>query len=293
MEREEYKKFREKLLKHFDKALVSISTHFGQAIFLNFINDFKVIIIPHENEHKDLVRERNIDIIFDKDFNFLRECLENKAELESIEKTDNFGLSTLFYLCKGFKKNISKEEALDVYKKTIDYPAKKLLSDTHNLKFDPSHEFFLFGNDELVPRYREYPQKSLFGNRNKIIVLDHGSCLFGEFGSRSIDLQTGMFYRDDQYIYIDKDIVKLVECNKIEATDIYVGSSGHGKNETKKYMKLVLKENVDLSKVKKLKYESAYQKVFYLNEKDGEYSLETEDGEKIRISHPDLLIYIL
>ena len=293
MQEAEYKNFRIKLLNHFDKSLVSISTHYNQAIFIKLKNDFIAIVIPYKCERKDLVMEKNIHIIFDENFQFLKKCIEETVSESDFDFYENFGLRDLFYLVKGFKKNINQEEAIYAYKKTIDYLPRKLLSETHNIGWNPGHEFFLFGNDELSPRYRGYPHKKILGDKNKVLILDKSAVVIGDINNRSIDLLPSTFYRDEKFIYLDKNIVSIVRTESNENDSLIVGHSINPKTLKKSYAKLVLDPSVDLSKVKKTPYENVDKKIFNLICKNDVYHLEDDDGEKIKISHPDLLIYIL
>lgn len=264
--------------------ICSVESWFGNSITLT-INNFAVVIIPHQSE-RAVATNKLVKIVYDENYNILESILNNKEVSENFEDSSHV-LNNLIFALRPLKKN----EAIIAVDKVYDYPIKEALIKYYKLKVNPLKEYFLFGNDEIGLRYRDQQKPLKVTSKGvKVIIKDKSALLItGKDGKLHIDLNTTN-YLDDKFIYLDKNIYELIPSTKDQCDLVSMSS----KNNEKKYLKISLKNGVDLKSVDKLAYQKADKMALTLKKnKKGEFFFENKKGQVIHIGHPDLLITVV
>lgn len=233
-------------------------------------------------------RSSNIEetLLFDPNFKFLSAALSNKApKFEEPEIDDRNSYSTIKDVVDFLTMN-DKSKGQEVYWKNHLLGIKASISKIFNLETVPQKEFFWLGSDELRPRYSG--SKLNLKNEQRVKVIDSSAILFQGQEGRSIDLLTGVTYSDDKYLYIGaKWKLKRLNSKSKEKADT-TGFDGH---KTFKY-KSVKPSTEEIRKATKLPFLKIKGQVYTLKKQGETFSFYDEQGE-IKISHPDLLLYLL
>lgn len=284
-EQTQYKKFRKKLLSFFDSSLVSIETAYKQAIFFNFASSFSLVIIPYENEYKATTSSQNTRVLFDKDFSILNKLISNQKIDVDFEDPSYF----IHYTLRAFKKGIKKKDLQNIYDRIYDYKLKRLIYQKYKMKTNPDHEYFLFSDDQLRPRFwKDLKEVKLKKEGERVLIKDERAFLLNKNGELSLTLDYGGIHKDEKFFYLG-NITYLKKCKKEEADSVRYNP----KTKKKTYMKTTLKKEIDLSKEEKIPYTKANNKIFTLKKTRGEYYLLDKNEKKVQITHPDLLVYFL
>ena len=271
--------------------LVKLDTFYEKGIVFQFNNGYKLFISPYKSDRPGIVSSDGLMVIYDFDYINLSKILYKQP----IKLTHENGSSQIYYIFQAYK----KESFYDIEKQMINYKnihtfeLKDLLRTFLRLPLNPQLEYFLYGNDELSPRYNKKQKIKVTAKGISIRIQDKSTYVFESEDGLYVDLLDGLFYKDSQYVYLDRNLTQLVECQESDIKDDDQYFVSYNSNGDKKYLKSVLKEGADLSQVKKLKYYSIDNQEFLLK-KDKENTYYLQQGKKkFRISHPDLLIYVL
>lgn len=270
-----------------NKAVVKIDTFSDRGIVLHFINGYKVIISPAQAKSNHLHSD-GISLIYDYDFNNLSHIVFDQP----IKLDHENGSKFIFNIINTFKNEdfSNKIKQLENYKQINIYELKSLLAKYLRLPVNPDKEYFLYGDDELRPRFKQSPKIKFNNKGHKVIITDKSALLFDDGKRRYIDLESGLMYKKDGLLYLDRNIVVMKEFSEAEVKsgdDSYLVS--FDQNGNKKFFKNVLKEGVDLSTIPTIKYTEADGFTYKLKKNKNVYFFEDTQG-KISISHPDLLV---
>lgn len=264
-----------------------VGSFLGEGISILLKNGYNFIIVPEKGlSDRTTYFNKLMYIVHDESFEVVSKIL-NK---EKIKIDHENGSKQINDFLEAFSKNesLTLEDRKELYKGMYQLYPKELYASHYNLGEDPNRELFIFGNDELSVRYHRSKGVKVPPQGLKVRILDESALLFTlDNGKRSIDLKT-VGYLDGQYHYPNNQILRYEECPEEEA-DITVY-----KNHVPHYQKEFLREDVDLSKERRIPYVKANGMEFILKEdkKKMEYFFEDNNG-KIRIGHPDLCVYIL
>lgn len=270
-----------------NKAVVKIDTFSDRGIVFHFINGYKIIISPAKAKSNHLHSD-GVSLIYDYDFNNLSHIVFGQP----IKLDHENGSKFIYNIVNTFKSEdfFNKEKQLENYKSINIYELKSLLAKYLLLPVNPDKEYFLYGDDELRPRFKQSPKLKFKAQGHKVIISDTSALLFDDGKRRYIDLESGLLYKKDGLLYLDRNIVVMKEFSEAEVKsgdDSYLVSFDQKGN--KKFFKNVLKEGVDLSKIPTIKYQEVNGFFYKLKKNKNVYFFEDEQG-KISISHPDLLI---
>lgn len=271
--------------------VVKVTGFYQHGVILSFIDNTTIFISAQSSPRDSQVVANKFRLFYDPGMINLSKIVFNQP----IKLDYDNGSKWLWQIIKSFTKEdyYNKEKQLKNYHKLHMFELKDLLRKTVHLPVDPNLEFFLYGDDELVARYKNNNKLEIPAKGVRVKIQDKSAILF-KGKSRNIDLSTGLFYMNDGYMYLDRNIVEMVDCE--EGDHEFVSYNG---NNEKKFSKMQLKAGVDLTKIKKIPYELAdgmelTLKISKTKNKNGIHTYYfTDDEGKIRISHPDLLIYIL
>lgn len=279
----QHQKLVSQLKQWINPAIALVESWYGSSITLTIPN-LSIVIIPQASE-RACVTNLYTKIIFDPNYKFLKKIINQQNFKRDYEN----GSEVLFHILQALKR-LTQSEAETAYEHIHDYALKQALIRHYHLNQDPNKEFFLFGDDEFRPRYTDFqPPLKVPSEGLKVKIQDKSALLFTrENGSQYLDLDIGMFYKDDTYIYLNSKIVQMVKCSKAESTTV----SYNSKTKSKIYRKLELKPGIDLTHEKKIRYQSANGREFTLKLNHQTYFLEDDQGTKVDLSHPDLLVYI-
>lgn len=283
-----YKKMRDKLEKWVDPKICRIDCYYQVAIFFIF-KGFQVIVIPKANTHKFSATSKSAKVFYDDDFKLMKQVLSGKK----LKKDYDNGSYIIEGLLGAVKKGLSTAQAEKAVNEVHDYIIKKTLQEYYKLSDNPDNEYFLYGDDQLEPRYRGYqpPITLPDGVPQRVRIKDNSALLItGKNGDLYIDLNSGLHYQDDKYIYFG-DITERKTCTEKNA-DLVSYNSKTGK---KSYFKTVLKKGV---KLKDHENKVAYVKAdgmkftLYFESATKNFYFKDDNDNKIHISHPDLLVYL-
>lgn len=278
-----------RLKKVLNEKMVSIEGHFDQAVVFSFSNDFKIVICPQKSGYKSVFSQKGLLHIFDEDFKSL--TLFSKGKLKNLEQEDG-SLYINNSLFPFLKTQDSKAHAQVNYYNLYYHDLRAMLSQVYELGLNPGREFFLYGNNEISSRFSEsdfkvkIPKKGL-----KVKVNDDSALILSPTDNapyRSIDLFTGMGYLTKNFLYLGN----LTEYRPVKSKRKGCVVSYNGATNERTYMMPVLKKTVNLKSVPKIAVEKADGKEFLLKKDKNTFYLQDDEG-KIKIHHPDLLIYIL
>lgn len=278
-----YQKLLSKLRSFVVPSLCKVSSRYGNSIILT-THGFSIVIIPRHSttpvESTDFVK-----VVYDNNFEILEKIVNHKKVKQNYENA-SYALVSFLSAVKPLTKKQAKEF---IEEKLNDYLLRKALADHYKIKIDILSEYFLYGNDQLEPRYRSFQKKLIVPSKGlRVKVKDSSAFLFmKDDGTRHIDLFSGSLYRDEKFLYLDSSITYLKKCPPNQA-DYYTPFDGKID-----HFKIALKKGVDLSQVKRIAYKSADKMVLTLKkDKKGVMYFEDKKGI-ITIAHPDLLICIL
>jgi hypothetical protein len=266
--------------------LTKVKSFYEQGIVIAFKNGFNLLITPltPKNKFRPYFSCAGLSVIQDEDFFFLKKIVYK----EKLEPSYENGSKHLFNIIQAFSSRNSKN-ALKYYKSIFPFELKSLLNDHFKLGLDPAKEYFLYGNDELRPRFSQSKEIKVPKKGLRCKIDDDSAIIIYKPECRIIELTEPFHcYQDKKYIYIGK-IFHYKKCKAEDSTYIQF----NGKTEKRTYMKAVLNKGVDLKKQERFAYKKANQMEFVLKQDSkGIFSLWDKDGEVI-IVHPDLLIRIL
>lgn len=271
--------------------LVKLDTFYEQGIVFQFNNGYKLFVSPYKSDRPGIVSSNGLMVIYDFDYINLSKILYNQP----IKLTHENGSYQIYNIFQAYKKEnfYDLENQMVNYSKIHTFELKDLLRTFLRLPVNPQFEFFLYGDDEITPRYNKNQKLKVTSKGVTIKIQDKSACVFEGEDGLYIDLLSGLFYKDKHYVYLDRNLTKLVECNESDIQDNDEYFVSYSANGDKKYSKSVLKEGSDLTKVKKIKYYYIDKQEFLLKkDKKNIYYLQ-QGKKKFRISHPDLLIYVL
>jgi peroxiredoxin family protein len=286
----QYNLMRTKLLNWVDPKICRLDLYYNTAIFFIF-KGFQVIVIPKSNAYKYAATSKSAKVVYDEDFQMINTIMKGKR----LKKDYDNASSIIESLLQAVKQNLSQTEALAAMEQAHDYIIKKNLQEYYKLTENPDREYFLYGDDQLEPRYRGYqPPISLpEGVAQRVRIKDSSALLITQKdGRKYIDLNSGIHYSDDKFIYFGS----LTERKKCTAKSDYHFVSYNSKTNEKTYYKTVLKKGVNLANHEdKVPYVRAdkMELDLYFDASKQEFYFQDEVGDKITISHPDLMVYLL
>jgi hypothetical protein len=274
-----------KMIKNLNKRLnhdlATAEGFYEQGVVIAFANGFNLFVNPFKGEYKATFSTKGLLVIQDPGLKNLNKVLKNDIKSFNYENGSKF----LFQIIKAFSKN-ERKNVLKNYQKVYHFELRDLLNSYFKLGLDPRKEFFLYGNDQLSPRFHQVKELKIGKGGIKVKIEDRSAILFNTELGRVLDLDSGMFYKTKSHIYLNK-IFHHEECSEKDATE--VRHSGNAVN----YFKMVLNENVNLKNEKRFAYQSADKMKFTLKkDSKGIYSL-WDDLGKIEFAHPDLLFRVI
>lgn len=285
----QYQAMRKKLQAWVDPKLCRLDCYYQTAIFFMF-KGFQVIVIPKANTYKYSATSKSAKIFFDDDFQMIRQVLQGKK----LKKDYDNGSFIIAGLMQAVKKGLTNTEAEAAMEEVHDYIIKKSIQEYYKLSENPDNEYFLYGDDQLEPRYRGYqPPITLPDHVAQAVRIKDSSAILiiHKDGTRTIDLNTGISYSDDKFIYFG-NITERKQCSEKSKYHFVSFNSKDGK---KTYFKTVLKKGVNLKthedKVAYVKADNMRFNLFFDSATKNFYFKDSED-QIIKIGHPDLMIYL-
>jgi hypothetical protein len=285
----QYKKMRSKLEAWVDPKLCRLDCYYRTAIFFMF-KGFQVIVIPQANLYKYSATSRSAKIFFDEDFQMIRTVLSGKK----LKKDYDNGSFIISGLLAAIKKGLTNAQAEAAMEEVHDYIIKKSIQEYYKLTENPDNEYFLYGDDQLEPRYRGYqpPITLPEGVGQPVRIKDSSALLItSKDGQKYIDLNSGIHYSDDKFIYFG-DITTRQKCSGKAQHDLV---SFNSKTGQKTYFKTVVKKGVNLKKhTDKVPYIKADGLKFtlFFEAATKTFYFQDEQNQRINISHPDLMVYL-
>jgi hypothetical protein len=272
---------------------VSVERISDSGFLFSFSNGFKLTVIPFSTEGKQSYWTTGFMTIHDVDYVYLTDWLAGRKK-NGLNEKDRAAI-LLFDILNAFsKKESTKKKARVNYDKVHQFELKDLLDTKFKLNLDPRKDFFLFGSDQLEPRFKQAGQELIIPKKGLKVQVNDKSALIFEYGNRrSIDLLVFGF-KTKKYIYPNTDIFTYVESSK-PTKNCLVKFTTDIKTGTNKMIYLTKKLNKDIKLVDEVKfpYVEAHGRIFTLKRcSGGIYSLYDNDGE-ISIAHPDLLISLV
>lgn len=285
----QYQAMRTKLEAWVDPKLCRLDCYYQTAIFFIF-KGFQVIVIPKANTYKYAATSKSAKVFFDDDFQMMKTVLNGKK----LKKDYDNGSFIMEGLLGAVKKGLTNSEAEKAMNNVHDYIIKKSIQEYYKLPENPDNEYFLYGDDELEPRYRGYqpPIALADGVAQKVKIKDPSALLItGKDGKLYIDLDTGINYSDDKFIYFGNLTTRKICSAKAKHHFVSYDS----KTGKKTYYKTVLKKGIDLAKHEdKVAYVKADKMSFdlYFDSSKKVFYFKDASDTHIHISHPDLLVYL-
>jgi hypothetical protein len=272
-----------KLRQTLHPELTSVAGFYNLGIVISFKNGFKAIISPFAPKHgKHYFSMNGILVIQDEDFKNLEKIINNKKFQLDYENGSKVLFSTLNTFSNQAIKKV-KQNYEDIYQ----FELRDLLNTFFNLKLNPRQEFFLYGKDELRPRFSQVKMIKIPKKGIPCRIEDKSALIISFNEHRCIDLNWNG-YATKTHIYFG-DSFHNVQCSQANSETVSYNSV----TKKKTYWKKVLKPGLALKKEKGLPYKKADGFSFILKkDSKGIYSLWDKQG-KIQIDHPDLLIRIM
>lgn len=293
-------KLKNKLNEILDLSLVEVKSVDSKLVF-EFKNGVTYTVDP-SGDKSDKSRwnhgGRNQSFI-DPGFKILLNQVLNEPYKEDSMGYDPIVKSNYKRILQAFSKNnnSSLNQQIENYNQLFDGHLKEFFSKVFNLSLDPKKEFFLLGDDEVVPHFRlskEDQVEKLLENLaegKKVKIIDKSAYIFQSKKGRTIDLNSH-YYMDDNFMYLGS-VTEDVELEAEPEDDADYFVSFNTKDNTKRIFKKVLRKDVDLStETNKLAYKKANGLELTLFKVGEEFFFKDSEGE-ISIRHPDLLIYLL
>lgn len=186
----------------------------------------------------------------------------------------------------------NKKQAEKLFNKSHNIGVKNSLITIFNLDVrNPYKRFFIFGNDEIQPQYKNSNFK--IKNGSKIQIRDESALCFEIDGKKNIDMDLGTYHRDNNYLYVGLK----VKYKKIKPSSKIANKIVRKKyQEDDQFYKIVKpsKKEIEEQTTKKIPCRSINGKVFNVKIKKGIISfIDPKTQEEYSVSHCDLGVDLL